>query len=89
MVKIITEENESAVKDIGGVHNKYRWAWLQKTVVQGENRKKNTEDIVEKLADFISKVDESGKAQCNYCRDLINYGSRGCVASPLLPVSSA
>ena len=40
---------------------------------------KNT-DVVEKLADYIAKCDVPGKAQCLYCDDTINYGSRGCLA---------
>ena len=42
---------------------------------------KNTEDVVEKLADYIDKCDVSGKAQCFYCDDAISYGSRGCVGN--------
>ena len=42
---------------------------------------KNTEDVVEKLADYIDKCDVSGKAQCLYCDDAISYGSRGCVGN--------
>ena len=41
---------------------------------------KNTEDVIEKLFDYIAKTDVPGKVQCLYCDDTINYGLRGCIA---------
>ena len=80
-MKLLTKENEALVKDINkDVKNKFRWSWLERTITLTVKIGKNTEDVVEKLGDYIAKCDVPGKAQCLYCDDTINYRSRGCVA---------
>ena len=59
------------------VKNKFRLPWMQQKVdltikIGGVSR-----DVEENVGDFLQKVSMPGKAQCRYCNDLINYGSRG------------
>ena len=39
--------------------------------------RKASQTLVEKLGDSITKVDVQGKAQYQYCNDLVKYGNRG------------
>ena len=80
-MKLLSKENEALVKEIDkDVKNKFRWSWLEKSVTVRVKIRKNTEDVIERLFDYIDRTDVPWKAQCLYCDDTINYGSRGCVA---------
>nr|XP_006811877.1 PREDICTED: ankyrin repeat and protein kinase domain-containing protein 1-like [Saccoglossus kowalevskii] len=77
MVKLVTKNNASAVQEINkDIRNKFCWAWLDKEVTLTVRSRKEDEVVTEKLSDFIGKCEVFGKAQCLYCNDLINYGSR-------------
>ena len=78
MAKRISKDNEAAVKEIDkSVSNKFRWDWLDKTVKLTIKSGKDSEEVIEKIGDFIVKINVPGKAQCLYCNDVITYGSRG------------
>ncbi|KAG1684638.1 Transcription initiation factor TFIID subunit 3 [Nymphon striatum] len=78
MAKRISKDNEPAVKEIDkSVSNKFRWDWLDKTVKLTIKTSKGSEEVTEKIGDFIAKIDVPGKAQCLYCNETITCGSRG------------
>ncbi|KAG1681765.1 Endoribonuclease Dicer [Nymphon striatum] len=78
MAKRISKDNEAAVKEIDkSVSNKFRWDWLDKTAKLTIKTSKGSEEVTEKIGDFIAKIDVPGKAQCLYCNETITYGSRG------------
>lgn len=56
------------------IKNKFRFDWLD-TVVKVTC--KNAGDVEIRLIDSIVKVDIAGKALCNFCNYVINYGSKG------------
>ena len=66
-MKLLSKENEALVKEIDkDVINKFRWSWLERSVTVRVKIGKNTEDVIEKLFDYIAKTDVPGKAQCLY-----------------------
>lgn len=80
-MKFLSRDQEASVAEIDkNVKNKFRWDWLQRTVTMKVKLGKKIEEISETLEQFIKKCDLPGKAFCIYCNDVINYGSRGCVA---------
>lgn len=81
MVRLIEKADTSVIAEIDkDVKNKFRWAWLEKSVTLSVKIGKKTEEVTELLRDYVGKCDVAGKAQCLYCSELINYGSRGCIA---------
>ncbi|KAG1684639.1 Transcription initiation factor TFIID subunit 3 [Nymphon striatum] len=58
MAKRISKDNEPAVKEIDkSVSNKFRWDWLDKTVKLTIKTSKGSEEVTEKIGDFIAKID--------------------------------
>ncbi|KAG1650929.1 TBC1 domain family member 31 [Nymphon striatum] len=58
MAKRISKDNEAAVKEIDkSVSNKFRWDWLDKTVKLTIKTSKGSEEVTEKIGDFIAKID--------------------------------
>lgn len=81
MFKLLSREDESRVQEIDkDIKNKFKWKWLEKQVTISVKFHRTTQNVTETLAAFVKKVDIPGKALCIYCNDLINYGSRGCIA---------
>ena len=67
-MKLIKQGDEALVKEIDkSVKNKFRWSWLDRTVTISVKIGNSTEELVEKLADYIVKCDVAGKSQCLYC----------------------
>ena len=61
-MKLLSKENEALVKEINkDDKNKFRWSWLEKSVTVRVKIGKNTEDVIEKLFDYIAKTDVPGK----------------------------
>lgn len=76
-IMVRTLKKDEPTREIDkGVKNKFNWRWLEHNIsvtVDGS--------VVQcKLGECIAKVDVPGKAECTWCKDIINYGSRGRVA---------
>jgi hypothetical protein len=49
--------------------NKWNWGWSEKELCKG------TDEHL--LSDCIKKVDQPGVAYCEWCKEIIKYGSSG------------
>lgn len=80
-MKFLTKDQESLILEIdSNVKNKFRLDWLDRKVTVKVKIGSKFDEVTEALGQFLKKPDVAGKAYCVYCSDLINYGSRGCVA---------
>ena len=74
-MKTLGKHESSRVREIDvKIKNKFRFEWMETTVLL---KSKKCNECEVKLGDSIEKVDVPGKAQCSYCNDVINYGSKG------------
>ena len=83
MAKVVNrEESDGRLQEIdGGIKNKFRWNWLERSVsITYRNQKSTIETSSFLLGKFIRKVDKPGLALCVTCDKLINYGSKGASA---------
>lgn len=81
MVSLIRKGDENKILEIDKtVKNKFKFSWLMQTIKLKVKLNGKEEEVEEKLEDYIAKTDQPGQAQCTYCKELINYGSRGVIS---------
>lgn len=76
-LKILEPADAARLKEVEkAIGNKFSWAWLERPVtviLAGDN-------VTTKLGDYMKKVDVPGKVLCQWCDELIKYGSKGSIA---------
>ena len=71
---VLQKSDELKVREVDkNIKNKFKCDWLNQNVTL--NLKKG--EISVPLSDFIEKIDVAGKAKCNLCSDIIQYGGPG------------
>ena len=77
-MKELTKSDILRINDLDSkVKNKFRFVWLEDSLTI---KSKNGDSVTICVGDSIVEVDIPGKVLCKYCNDVINYGSKGCVA---------
>ena len=69
MAKVVNrEESDDRLQEIdGGIKNKFRWNWLERSVsITYRNQKSTIETSSFLLGKFIRKVDKPGLALCDF-----------------------
>ncbi|XP_061574023.1 uncharacterized protein LOC133440720 [Cololabis saira] len=76
-MRLLTEDDALRCKEVDAkIKNRWCWKWMEEIVTS----KINDVEKPYALSECVKKIDEPGRAMCEWCRDVINYGPRGKVA---------
>ena len=80
MFQKLTERDKTLAREIDkekGVKNCWNFGWLDQTVSIPWKHQLKEKTVEVSLGDCISKINQAGKAHCDWCQDILNYGSNG------------